>query len=93
MTQWSLKDAKEHFEDVATAAEQAPQTVTRKGKSAVVVVDAEQFARLEGRAAEPKKVFKNGREYTFVDHLLAIPKGGPDDLFERHDVTHRDIDF
>ena len=92
MTQGSFKDAKEHFSEVVTAAQRAPQMVTQDGKPAVVVVDAAEYERLTGGKEEPK-VFKDGKEYTFVDHLLAIPKGGPNDLFERVPSKRREIDF
>ena len=29
----------------------------------------------------------------FIDYLLAIPKGGPDDLFERIPLKPRDVEF
>ena len=92
MTEWSLKDAKDRFVDVVAAAHDAPQLVTEDGKPAVVVIDAAQFQKMAG-TLPPKKVFKDGKEYTFIDHLLAFPKGGPDDLFEPRRPKRRDIEF
>ncbi len=92
MTEWSLKDAKDRFGDVVRAAHRAPQLVTEDGKPAVVVVDAAEFERLGGKT-RPAKVYKDGEEYTFIDHLLAIPKGGPDGLFDREPPKRRDIDL
>ncbi len=95
MTEWSLEDAKDRFGEVVTAAHRAPQLVTEDGKPAVVIMDAAEFERLGGKTRpEPqKKLLPDGKEYTFVDHLLAMPKGGPDDLFERVRPKRRDIDF
>ena len=62
---WSLQDAKNRFSTVVEAARHAPQTVTKHGKPAVVVVDAETYERLQPlmRLKAPG----------FVDHLLAMP--------------------
>ncbi len=80
---WSLQDAKNRFSAVVAAAKRAPQTVTKHGKPAVVVVDASEFARLRGldRAQAP----------SLPELLLAIPKD--DEEFERIDVVPRDVEF
>jgi antitoxin Phd len=80
---WSLQDAKNRFSAVVTAAKREPQTVTKHGKAAVVVVDAAEFARLRGldRLHAP----------SFPELLLAIPKG--DWEIERLDFEPRDVDF
>lgn len=90
MTEWSLKDAKDRFGEVVTAAHRAPQLVTDDGKPAVVIVDAAEFERMGGKT-QPAKIFKDGKEYTFIDHLLAMPKD--DGEFERLKIKHRDIEF
>lgn len=80
---WSLQDAKNRFSSVVRAARRGePQTVTKHGKPAVVVVAAEDFGRLRtlGRLKAP----------SFVDHLLAMPEGGQD--FDRLDGRLRDIE-
>jgi prevent-host-death family protein len=89
MTQWPYKDAKEHFDDVVVAAQQTPQMVTKDGKPAVFVVDAEQFVRLAGHPVPA--IGKDGKERTFVEHLLAIPQDGGE--FERVSFVARDIDL
>ena len=84
MVQWSLQDAKNRFSAVVNAAlEGAPQTVTRRGRPAVVVLAVEDYRRLchAEKAAAP----------TFIEHLLAIPKGGPDDVFDRLPMKPRDV--
>ena len=43
---WSVQDAKNRFSEVVNAARREPQTVTKHGKPAVVVVDAGEFERL-----------------------------------------------
>jgi prevent-host-death family protein len=82
-TSWSLQDAKNRFSAVVAAAKREPQTVTKHGKPAVVVVDAAECARL--RRLEVLHA------PSFVEHLLSMPKD--DGEFERIDVELRDVDF
>jgi len=44
---WSVQDAKNRFSEVVEAARDKPQTVTKHGKRAVVVVAAEEYDRLK----------------------------------------------
>ena len=85
MAEWSLQDAKNRFSAVVNAAlDGAPQTVTRRGAPAVVVLAVEDYERLcqAEKANAP----------TFIEHLLAIPTGGPDDVFDRPSLKLRDIE-
>ena len=52
---WSVQDAKNRFSEVVEAARRKPQTVTKHGKPAVVVVAAEEYERLRhlDRAESP----------------------------------------
>ena len=51
---WKLQDAKARFSEVVRAARSnGPQAVTVHGKAAVVVLSAEEFARLAPPAAQP----------------------------------------
>ena len=70
---WSVQDAKDQFSSVVEAARRAPQTVTKHGKPAVVIVAADEYERL--RQLERLKA------PTFAEHLLAMPKD--DQEFER----------
>ncbi|MBM3650569.1 MAG: type II toxin-antitoxin system Phd/YefM family antitoxin [Alphaproteobacteria bacterium] len=80
---WSLQNAKNRFSSVIEAAcHGKPQTVTKHGKPAVVVVAAKEYARL--RHLERLKA------PSFVDHLLAMPTGG--DEADRLEGRLRDID-
>jgi antitoxin Phd len=80
---WSVQDAKNRFSEVVTAARRAPQTVTKHGKPAVVVVDVAEYERLRRleRAQAP----------SFIDMLLAIPQD--DGEFTRADVQMRDLEL
>jgi antitoxin Phd len=70
---WSVQDAKDRFSAVVEAARRAPQTVTKHGKPAVVIVAADEYERL--------RQLEQLNAPTFAQHLLAIPK---DDVeFER----------
>ena len=51
---WKLQDAKAHFSQlVHEARQQGPQRVTLHGKDAVVILSAEDYARLAPAAAQP----------------------------------------
>ena len=96
MTDWPLQDAQNRFSAVVDAALAGePQRVTRRGKPAVVVLAAEEYERL--CKGEPDSAPTHDNAYTFVDHLLAIPKCGDDDAFElpprTRDFHPREIDF
>jgi antitoxin Phd len=85
---WSIQDAKNQFSAVVQAAHRAPQTVTKHGKAAVVIVDAQEFKRLSN--------LDQARKPTFVEHLLSAPQIADDDeeLFPRlPGPALRDIDF
>ena len=80
---WSVQDAKNRFSEVVEAARRLPQTVTKHGKPAVVVMDVEEYERLRHleRAQAP----------SFVDALLAMPQDDGD--FPRRNVRMRDLDL
>ncbi len=83
-SEWSLQDAKNRFSAVVEAAQRGdPQLVTKRGRAAVVVISAEDYARLkelEGQMAP-----------SFVDHLLAMPQD--EEGFERLELEPRDPGF
>ncbi len=86
MTDWPLHDAKNRFSalvDSALAGD--PQRVTRRGRPAVVVLAVDEYERL--------RHLEKTNAPTFIEHLLAIPKGGPDDLFDRAPVKARDVEW
>ncbi|MBF0333370.1 MAG: type II toxin-antitoxin system Phd/YefM family antitoxin [Alphaproteobacteria bacterium] len=81
---WSVQDAKNHFSEVVEAASHGePQTVTKHGKPAAVVLSIEEYARLRRleRVAGP----------SFVEHLLGMPADGGE--FDRLDGRMRDPGF
>ncbi len=80
---WSIQDAKNSFSSVVEAAQREPQTVTKHGKPAVVVIAADEYARLNQQEQRTAPSFKQ--------HLLSIPKGDTD--FPRPEVSVRDIDL
>jgi antitoxin Phd len=80
---WSLQDAKNRFSAVVKAAGAEAQTVTKHGKPAVVVVAADEYARL-------RKLAKLTLP-SFTEHLLAMPKD--DGEFERIKIIPRDVEF
>ncbi len=77
---WQLQEAKAKFSEVVQRAiEDGPQTVTRRGKPAVVVVAADEFERM--REATP----------TLKELLLECPLEGVD--LERPRDYGREIDL
>jgi prevent-host-death family protein len=78
-----VQDAKNRFSAVIQAAQSRPQTVTKHGRPAAVVLSAEEYERL--RRLEKLKA------PTFTEHLLAMPRD--DGEFERLDVRLRDVEF
>ncbi|MFM2391309.1 MAG: hypothetical protein RLZZ437_2864 [Pseudomonadota bacterium] len=79
---WTLQEAKNRFSSVVDAALAGrPQHVTRRGKAAVVVVAADEFARLNTVAGAARG--------SFIDHLLAFPGGE----FDRAPAQPRDVEF
>jgi antitoxin Phd len=80
---WSIQDAKDRFSAVVEAARREPQTVTKHGKPAVVIVAADEYDRL--------RQLERLRAPSFVEHLLAMPKD--DGEFERLEVRIRDPEF
>ena len=86
MAEWSVQDARNRFSAVVDAALAGePQTVTRRGVPAVVVLAVDDYERLRqaGKADTP----------TFIENLLNIPKDGSEDLFDRLPLKLRDVEF
>jgi prevent-host-death family protein len=83
-TEWSLQEAKNSFSAVVEAASRgAPQLVTKRGKPAVIVLSVSAYRQLT-RKTEP-------RGPSFVEHLLAMPKGKVG--FERIPIEPGEVDF
>jgi antitoxin Phd len=54
---WQLQTAKARFSEVFRRARtEGPQTVTRQGKEAVVILRAEEFERLTARKSQPQSL-------------------------------------
>ncbi len=85
---WTLQDAKNRFSAVVEAAlAGVPQEVSRRGKPAVVVIAAEDYARMA-------EAVRSGRG-SLLDYIAAMPTLGDDDDFlkDRPVIKMRDIDF
>lgn len=80
---WSVQDAKNRFSEVVEAARRKPQTVTKHGKPAVVVVAADEYDRL--------RQLQQFAAPSFAELLLAMPQG--DVEFERLHTAPRDVEF
>ena len=80
---WSVQDAKNRFSEVLEAARRMPQTVTKHGKPAVVVVDIVEYERL--------RQLERAKAPSFVEVILAMPQD--DGEFPRRIVRMRDLDL
>ena len=80
---WSVQDAKNRFSEVLEAARRMPQTVTKHGKPAVVVVDVVEYERL--------RQLERAKAPSFVEVILAMPQD--DGEFARRMVRMRDLDL
>ena len=61
--EWQLQTAKARFSElVQKAIDEGPQTVTRQGKEAVVVLSIEEYAKLREREPSLKEVLMSGPE-------------------------------
>ncbi|WP_415194765.1 type II toxin-antitoxin system Phd/YefM family antitoxin [Rhodopseudomonas sp.] len=78
-----MQDAKNRFSEVVEAARRSPQTVTKHGKPAVVVVDVAEYERLQQ--------FERANAPSFADVLLAMPQDDGD--FSRDPVRMRDVEL
>jgi antitoxin Phd len=80
---WSVQDAKNRFSEVVEAARRMPQTVTKHGKPAVVVVDVVEYERL--------RHLERVQAPSFANALLAMPQDNG--VFSRRNVRMRDLDL
>jgi prevent-host-death family protein len=80
---WSVQDAKNRFSEVVEAAQRKPQTVTKHGKPAVVVVAADDYERL--------RHLERSQAPSFAQLLLAIPQDGGE--LPRLQVRPRDVEL
>jgi len=83
--EWQLQDAKARFSEVfRLARESGPQRVTKHGREAVVVLPAEEYARL---------VESEARKGTLADFFAASPlRGSGIDMDRRRDFG-RDVNL
>jgi prevent-host-death family protein len=80
---WSLQDAKNRFSEVVEAAQRNPQTVTKHGKPAVVVVAVDEYERL--------RQLERAKAPSLPELLLAIPQDGGE--FPRPRIRARDLEL
>lgn len=80
---WTVQDAKNKFSKVVDdAMAGTPQRVSRRGKPAVVIIEARQYDLLLEQA--------RGGRGSFADHLLGFPSGLE---VERADLRPRGVDL
>jgi prevent-host-death family protein len=65
---WQVQEAKQRFSEVVRRAlSEGPQIVTRHGADVVVVLDAEEFNRLTGRALDFKSFLRSAPDLEGLD--------------------------
>jgi prevent-host-death family protein len=80
---WSVQDAQNRFSEVVEAARREPQTVTKHGKPAVVVVAVDEYERL--------RKLRHLKAPSFAELLLAMPTDSEE--FERLEGRMREPGF
>lgn len=84
---WTLQDADKNLSAVVEAARRGePQHVNDgNGVEAVVVLSAEEYARLTGEGDAPPHTSSEPQGISFVDHILNFPKlpEGYEDIFDK----------
>ena len=78
---WSIADAKARFSELIEKATDGPQTITRNGKPAAVLVSIAEWKR------------KTRRKGTLVEFFQSAPDGFADLDISRSRETARDIDL
>jgi len=86
-SQWSVRDARNKLSTVVEAARKGtPQIVIKRGKPAVVVLSVAEYARLHRKPPSTAR-------WSFVQHLLAFPRGKGEFEFGGAPLKPRDIEF
>jgi antitoxin Phd len=80
---WSVQDAKNRFSEVIEAARRNPQTVTKHGRPAVVVVAVDEYERL--------RQLERAKAPSLPEMLLAIPQDGGE--FQRVRIRPRNVEL
>lgn len=78
---WSVAEAKAKFSEVLDQARDTPQTITRNGRPAAIVVSVEEWER------------RTSREGTLADFFAASPLRGSGLRAERSRGRPRDTDL
>jgi antitoxin Phd len=73
---WQLQDAKQQFSRVVEAARSGePQLVTRNGREAVVVLDADEYRRLTSHGGDFKKFLFEGPRFELeIERSKELPR-------------------
>jgi antitoxin Phd len=83
---WTIQDAKNRFSAVVEAElAGVPHEVTRRGRPAVVVIAAEDYARLNETAGQQRP--------SIVEAIAACPDPDFDSTGDRTKIIMRDIAF
>ena len=78
---WSVAEAKARFSEVLEQARGGPQTITRNGRRAAVIVSVEEWDR------------RNHRDGSLADFLARSPLRGSGLVLDRAKDGPRDIDL
>ena len=81
---WQLQEAKQRFSEVVRrASSEGPQVVTRHGHEVVVVVDADDFARLTGGGRDFKAFLAAAPDIDALDIVRPTEPARPVELGDR----------
>ncbi len=69
MHEWSIRAARDHLSEVVEAAQRAPQTITKRGRPAVVVLSKKDYDRLQQQREPLTSFFARGLEGVEIERI------------------------
>lgn len=75
MRKWSIRTAKDHLSELVEAAQGAPQSITRRGRQAAVVISAKDYERLQRQRGPLTGFFATaGMDDVAIERVEAAPR-------------------
>jgi prevent-host-death family protein len=72
MREWSIRTAKDHLSELVEAAQDAPQSITRRGRRAAVILSAKDYERLQRQLGSLTSFFaRAGMEDVEIERVEA----------------------
>jgi prevent-host-death family protein len=78
MREWSISDARAHFNELLNAARDEPQAIAEAGRVVAVVLSEPEYERLCGPAESLSQFFARGLADVEADRVQAAPRDEAD---------------